>query len=295
VRWWKRFREDLDRPAFQAGIEKFGTGFSHDVDRVWQTLCCEEGKGIRQIPLTDEIVAMLARQFRVSLEEAYLRLEFMAAWNLIELREKPRANHNSNGVTTPSAAAGKCGRFITSNELRRRRDEWSRRKDRETKKKRTLETPESLRSYSGGTPEQMQKQKQSTKTKINPRGAKAPLPGKDLRNPKIADPRFQQVVDFYFQEYQTRFGLKPDFDPTDGQQLARFLERRSEPAETLIRWLQNAFESTDVPPTWERFRLREWCGRATKFSAGPLLKKAGRVRGINLEATDPNKFSEVIV
>lgn len=118
---------------------------------------------------------------------------------------------------------------------------------------------------------------------------------KDFRNPKIPDPRLEPLKKAYFEEFEIRFGIKPDFDASDGNGLNAFLKRRNEPAETLILWLRNAFESSDVPPTWERFRLREFCSRAAKFSGGPLLKKTGRTRPANLEtAADPGKFDGVI-
>ncbi|MHB8410508.1 MAG: hypothetical protein ACYDDI_01015 [Candidatus Acidiferrales bacterium] len=151
MRWWKRFREDLDRPAFQAGIEKFGTGFAHDVDRIWQLLCVEDGPGIRELPLTDETVGMLARQFRVTPEETKERLEFMRTWGLIEIK----------------AARKGESQVIASSELRRRRDEWSKRKSRELKGKAKTIAPESLRSNSGVAPEQRQRQRSEAKAESN--------------------------------------------------------------------------------------------------------------------------------
>lgn len=144
MRWWKRFREDLDRPQFQAGIEKFGTGFSHDVDRVWQLLCVEDGPGIRELPLTGETIGILARQFRTTPEEAKERLDFMCKWNLAEIK---------------TARDGES-QLISSTELKRRRDEWSKRKSRESKGKQKKQTPASLQSDSRETPEQRQMQRQ---------------------------------------------------------------------------------------------------------------------------------------
>src|ERR1700678_2761751 len=92
MRWWKRFREDLDRPSFQTGVERFGTGFVHDVDRVWQLLCIEDGPGIRALTLTPEMVAVVARQLRCTSEEAVTRLDFMGAVGLIELSQLDEAN-----------------------------------------------------------------------------------------------------------------------------------------------------------------------------------------------------------
>ena len=40
----------------------------------------------------------------------------------------------------------------------------------------------------------------------------------------------------------------------------------------LVAWLKNAFVSDDVPATWIRFRLREWCGRAAEVLSRPVEK-----------------------
>jgi hypothetical protein len=117
-----------------------------------------------------------------------------------------------------------------------------------------------------------------------------------FENRKKVDPRFEQVKKFFFEEYERRFSIPPDFDGGDGTTLNRFLRRRSEPAETLIVWLTNAFDSSDVPTTWERFRLREWCGRAAKFANGPLIRNGSRTRrGANLMHSEPGKFDAVII
>jgi hypothetical protein len=130
MRWWKTFREDLDRPAFQAGIERFGTCFLHDVARAWQLICSEEGPGLREVPLTKETLSVLARQFRVaSPKEARERLEFMAAWRLIELR--PPARGRARSMVKQN---GSVREVIASAELKRRRDDWTARKLREKKR-----------------------------------------------------------------------------------------------------------------------------------------------------------------
>lgn len=142
MRWWKTFREDMDRPAFQAGIERFGTGFAHDVFRTWQMLCVEDGPGIRAVALTPEMLSAIARQFRVATpEEARERLAFMSANGLIELK------------------GSDLEMKVTSRELKRRRDEWSRRKARLIKDKDGAAAQESLRSRSRETPEQRQMQR----------------------------------------------------------------------------------------------------------------------------------------
>src|SRR5579862_7325770 len=151
MRWWKTFREDYDRPNFLTGIERFGTGFVHDVGRAWQLLCVEDGPGIREIKLTDEISRMLARQFRVDVDEAVKRLQCMAEVGLLDISERQGC------------------KVISSRELKRRRDEWSKRKSRERLKRQAGVTPESGRSRAGETPEQSQsqKQRQSNRTERN--------------------------------------------------------------------------------------------------------------------------------
>jgi hypothetical protein len=135
VRWWKQFREDYDRPGMQLGIERFGTGFVHDVGRVWQFLCVEDGPGLREIIL-DEMLGVLARQFRVPSEEALARIEFMASVNLIDIGTR----------------RGSEVRVISSKELKNRRDEWSRKVQKakgKSKSNDSVATPESRRSNSG--------------------------------------------------------------------------------------------------------------------------------------------------
>jgi hypothetical protein len=147
MRWWKTFREDYDRPGFLTGIERFGTGFVHDVGRTWQLLCVEDGPGIRELKLTDEIGRMLARQFRVDVDEAIKRLQCMAEVGLLDISERQGC------------------KVVSSKELKRRRDEWSKRKSRENLKRPAGETPELRRSRSGETPEQSQSQSQSQSQK----------------------------------------------------------------------------------------------------------------------------------
>lgn len=147
MRWWKQFREDFDRPGFQLGIEKFGTSFVHDVGRVWQTLCVEDGPGIRKVELSDAMVCVLARQFRVTSQEAIERLEFMAQVALIDL----------TGTDT-----GK-NRTLFSSELKNRRDEWTARNSKKRGGKAKSDTRESLGTRAGVTPEQRQRSKAEAK------------------------------------------------------------------------------------------------------------------------------------
>jgi len=131
LRWFKIFRDDLDRPAFSIGAEKFGLDFVYDVLGVWSFLCVENGPGVRQIPLSDDLVRVLARKFRVKPAEALARLRYMAECGLIDIVQK-------DGVE-----------ILGSAEIERRRDEWS----RKAQKPSCVETPESLRSHSGDSPD----------------------------------------------------------------------------------------------------------------------------------------------
>jgi hypothetical protein len=134
VRWWKTYRDDLDRPAFSIGLEKFGLDFFYDVACVWSFLCIESGPGVRQVELSDDVVKILARKFRVKPTEALERIRYMAASGIVDII-------SSNGV-----------QLLGSVEIERRRDEWS---ARNGKKKSTShgDTPESLGSRSGVTPD----------------------------------------------------------------------------------------------------------------------------------------------
>jgi hypothetical protein len=132
--------------------------------------------------------------------------------------------------------------------------------------------------------------------KENPQSAEALLAQpvkKDFENRKILTSRSEKIKQVYFEEFEKRFHVIPDFDGSDGKELARFVKRRTEEVDVLVAWLKNAFDSDDVPATWIRFRLREWCGRASKFSDGPLRKK--KSINVRLENQDPTKFDGVIV
>ncbi len=138
--------------------------------------------------------------------------------------------------------------------------------------------------------------REETKTKKgNPQSAVA-LSGqssKDFENRKIITLRSETIKQVYFQEFEKHFHLQPDFDGSDGRELARFVKRRPEDVDVLVAWLKNAFLSDDVPATWIRFRLREWCGRASKFSAGPLRKR--KAISVGLEDQNPAKFDGVVL
>lgn len=131
MRWFKVFRDDLDKPSFSIGIEKFGLDFFFDVVAVWSFLCIENGPGVRKISLSDEVVKVLARKFRVKPSEALTRLKYMAEYGLVDISKQ-------DGVE-----------ILGSAEIERRRDEWS----RKAKKESTGESPEPLRSHAGESPD----------------------------------------------------------------------------------------------------------------------------------------------
>ncbi len=166
MRWMRFYREDLDSPAFQAGIERFGTGFVHDVLRVWQTLCVEDGTGIRELPVSDDTLLWLTRRMRVEgQDDVRARLGFMAEWRLIEMK-----SWRGGRRLRPLRDGSNVYFVIGSRELQRRRDEWSKRKLRELKGKGGTNTPEPHRSDSGVTPVQETEIEIETETEEEVRG-----------------------------------------------------------------------------------------------------------------------------
>lgn len=131
MRWFKFYRDDLDRPSFSIGIEKFGLDFLFDVICVWSFLCIENGPGVRQIPLSEDVVKVLARKFRIKPADAMARLRYMAESGLVDIVERDGQ------------------RILGSAEIERRRDEWS----RKAKATETGENPETRRSLSGVSPD----------------------------------------------------------------------------------------------------------------------------------------------
>jgi hypothetical protein len=132
MRWWKTYRDDLDRPSFSIGMEKFGLDFFYDVACVWSFLCIENGPGVRQVELSDDVVKILARKFRVKPNEALERIRYMAEAGLIDITVV-------NGI-----------QLLGSAEIERRRDEWSARNGKK-KPATDQDTPERLPSHSGDT------------------------------------------------------------------------------------------------------------------------------------------------
>jgi hypothetical protein len=151
----------------------------------------------------------------------------------------------------------------------------------------------SLSSKEGFTDES---KRERERKRVQKRSAKALSPQPDFENLKIKDPRFQPIVEAYFDEFRRHFGdVKPDFDGSDAKSLISLLKRRQEAATTLITWLVDAFKSDDVPPLRPRFRVREFCSHAVKFANGPIRKGgSSRARPRNLEDVDSAKLDEVV-
>jgi hypothetical protein len=110
------------------------------------------------------------------------------------------------------------------------------------------------------------------------------------------DPRFERVKEFYFTEFQKRLPtVKPTFDGSDGSALKKLLNQQpGSTAEVLTAWLQNAFDSDDVPPLRPGFRLREFCTHVTKYTEGPLLKNGTRRSGSKWDGPEPGKFEKIV-
>jgi len=87
-----------------------------------------------------------------------------------------------------------------------------------------------------------------------------------------ADPRFQPIIDFYYQDTR-RVGIEPGCDPSDFGCLKSWLKRNPERTiESVLTSLHNAIASTDHYPLRTGFRLREFLEHESKYQRGPLLK-----------------------
>lgn len=172
MRWLKAYRTDLESPAFVAGVRKFGKGFIFDLLSVWAALMQEDGPGVRELVLTEEIAAWLSGRIGETEDGLMDRLFFMAEWRLVGLKERRvgrrsgrlRAGWNRKAAGSEQASRGSSGGsgpapdepsggkeavldrqpggtgpakgrllVVSSAELIRRRDEWSRRLSKKTK------------------------------------------------------------------------------------------------------------------------------------------------------------------
>ena len=86
-----------------------------------------------------------------------------------------------------------------------------------------------------------------------------------------ADPRFQPIVDFYFQRVRDLTGSNSDWDGADGKQLTAWLKEHPDVSrEEFTRWLENAFQSTAQFPLRRGFRMTEFIRHRMKYMNGPL-------------------------
>jgi hypothetical protein len=131
--------------------------------------------------------------------------------------------------------------------------------------------------------------------------AKARHPRKDFKNLKTkgsvtqeSDTRFQSIKEQFETEFSSRNpGVAAPFDGGDGKALKALLKTQSHATtETLISWLQNAFNSEGDYPLLPGFRLREFCAHATKFTCGPL-KKAGSRRAMSNLQPDSESIARI--
>ena len=110
-----------------------------------------------------------------------------------------------------------------------------------------------------------------------------------------ADPRFEPIVDFYFQRVRELTGSNPDWDDADGKNLKRWLNKNQEVnGEEFTRWLANAFQSTKSYPLPQGFRMTEFIKHRMKYMNGPLHR--GNGAGGNgkrpVQIPDPKKLTK---
>jgi hypothetical protein len=88
---------------------------------------------------------------------------------------------------------------------------------------------------------------------------------------KRTDSRFEPIKQSYIEQFERKNpGVKATFDGSDGKALKDFLQQQPEaPAEKVIGWLSNAFESDNVPPLGRGFRLRAFCSHFAQYTTGP--------------------------
>lgn len=85
-----------------------------------------------------------------------------------------------------------------------------------------------------------------------------------------ADSRFQPIVDYYLKRTREQTETAP-WDAGDGKTLNRILEQNpAAPAERIITWLGNAFDSPAQFPLQLGFRMTEFARHYAKYTNGPL-------------------------
>jgi hypothetical protein len=117
------------------------------------------------------------------------------------------------------------------------------------------------------------------KLKKKPKGDAGASSPDDFKNPKIRE-RFSAIRKLFIEEFERRNPqMIARFDGRDGKELRVFLEQQPNlGAETLVRWLQNAFASDSGFPLLTNFRLFQFCRHAETYANGPLMKKSGARR-----------------
>jgi hypothetical protein len=101
-----------------------------------------------------------------------------------------------------------------------------------------------------------------------------------FENRKMPDPRFEPLKRVFVTEFERKSPtLKAPFNAGDGKMLQSLLRRQPQAtSDELITWLKNAFASDDTPPLRPRFRLREFCAHAEKYTNGPLRRGGAILR-----------------
>ena len=87
-----------------------------------------------------------------------------------------------------------------------------------------------------------------------------------------ADPRFQLLKDFFFQEYERIRGVKLDTDGSDYAALSQLLKRNKAALEDLKRAVTRFLESNDPFLAKQGHPLRYWAGNINPFLAGQKSK-----------------------
>ncbi len=91
------------------------------------------------------------------------------------------------------------------------------------------------------------------------------------------DPRFRPLVGHYKKRSKEKNPkVKPRFDPADGKALKRLLKDQPEASvEEIIRWLDNAFNSTALFPLRITFRMTQFQKHYPDYVNGPLHRRNG--------------------
>ncbi len=109
--------------------------------------------------------------------------------------------------------------------------------------------------------------------KLRPSRKKDPAKRLQPSKGQKADPRFQPIMNHYWERTREVTGANPSWDGGDGAALKGLLKQHGEtPASQITGWLDNAFCSTDSFPLRQGFRFTEFARHHLKYVAGPLHK-----------------------